>query len=122
MRLNTLLRLVFCSLIATAQDPYDSDLVLSHLLNQMEALENKCKDRVLFDAMWRELNIKVETDTKKTISSFHLCQIYHQLQASIFQEADFFHFHLGSLCNSCDVSFYEFVAVWCGKCCIGNGE
>ena len=58
----------FFSFSATAQDPYDSDQVLSHLLNQMEALENKCKDRVLFDAMWRELNIKVETDTKKTIS------------------------------------------------------
>ena len=53
---------------------------------------------------------------------FHLCQIYHHLQASIFQKVDFFHFHLGSLCNSCDFSSYEFVAVWCGKCCIGNGE
>ena len=59
---------------------------------------------------------------KKKSFRFHLCQIYHHLQASIFQKVDFFHFHVGSLCNSCDVSSYEFVAVWCGKCCIGNGE
>ena len=53
---------------ATAKDPYDSDEILSNLLQQMEALETQSRDRVLFDAMWRELNVKVENDAKKTIS------------------------------------------------------
>ena len=55
--------------IASAKDPYNSDQVLSSLLQQMEDLETKSKDRVMFDAMWRELNVKIEADdTKKTIS------------------------------------------------------
>ena len=55
--------------IASAKDPYNSDQVLSSLLQQMETLETKSKDRVMFDAMWRELNVKIEADdTKKTIS------------------------------------------------------
>ena len=53
---------------ATEHDPYSHDTVLSQLKTDMEDLEFRLQDKVSFDSMWRELNVAIDKDDRKTIS------------------------------------------------------